>query len=172
MNDFMTNLLLKTNCHFEFDNSNLNPITALKLKTSHIPNNAGLYFVFCDENINPKQHLSFLIKNKTKNLIYFGKAGGLKKDGIKIKQGLNGRINNVVSDSLLKLKDIKRAKYWTIIMDNYKIQKLFVYCIEMDNPILTENKIYELLNVNNLEYPLLNKKLGRNLKVGQTTVII
>jgi hypothetical protein len=165
MNEYVTNLLLKTDYYFEFENSNGDVIKELKCKTNHIPNNSGLYFVFCDENINSEKHLKFLIKNKPKNLIYFGKAGGLKKSGVKIKQGLHGRINNVVSDSLLELKDIKRAKYWKIIMDKNKINKLFILCIEIENPIIIENKIYDLLKSNNLEYPLLNKKLGRKSKI-------
>lgn len=164
MNNYVANLLLKPDYNFEFENSNSDSIKELKCKTHHIPNNAGLYFVFCDENINSGKHLEFLIKNKPKNLIYFGKAGGFKKRGIKIKQGLHGRINNVVSDSLLELKDVKRAKYWKIIMEKYKIKKFYILCIENENPILVENKIYDLLKINNLEYPLLNKKLGRKLK--------
>jgi len=164
MNEYVANLILKPDYNFEFEYSNRDSIKELKCKTHHIPNNSGLYFVFCNENINPEKHLKFLIKNKPKNLIYFGKAGGFKKSGVKIKQGLHGRINNVVSDSLLKLKDIKRAKYWEIIMDRNKIKKLYILCIEIDNPILIENKIYDLLKANNLEYPLLNKKLGRKSK--------
>ena len=38
-------------------------------------------------------------------------------DGSFTEQGLNGRLNNVISDQSIKLKDLKRAKYWEIILN-------------------------------------------------------
>jgi hypothetical protein len=93
--------------------------------------------------------------------MYFGKAGGHTKAGKKIAQGLNGRINNVVSDSEKNIKDMKRGKYWDLILNEINENNFYIKYIEDEEPILIENKIYELLNVDSLVYPYLNSTLGR-----------
>lgn len=140
------------------DNQTLN----LKNSTNNIPNSAGLYLVFCEKNSQEvPSHLLYSIKNKEYILCYFGKAGGTTKQDKILSQGLNGRINNVVSDSYFNLKDIKRAKYWNIIMQSNGIDKFYVRCIEISEPQVIEDEIYEELNSKQLKYPLMNKFRGR-----------
>lgn len=152
----------KDNLAFLFFRTEENQIKNLQNTTKDIPNTAGLYLVFCerDSAIVP-EHLLYIINEKEYILSYFGKAGGTTKKGKVLSQGLNGRINNVVSDSNLDLKDIKRAKYWNIIMQNNGIEKFYVRCIEMSEPQTIEDEIYFYLDFNNLQYPLMNKFRGR-----------
>lgn len=80
----------------------------------------------------------------------------------KIIQGLNGRINNVVSDKYRNLKDEKRANYWNLIMNEFNFNELIIIYKLHNNPIEVENNIYDFLDKYNLKYPLINKKRGRN----------
>ena len=147
---------------FSFDKTELNQTRNLQIATKNIPNTSGLYLVFCNKKLqNAPEHLVYMINNKDFILCYFGKAGGTTKNGKTLGQGLNGRINNVVSDSSLSLKDIKRAKYWNIIMEKYDIESFYVRCVELVEPQIVEDKIYDELNSKNLKYPLMNKYRGR-----------
>ena len=152
----------KVNC-FEFNRTALNPVKHLKELTKLVPNVAGLYLVFCREDklIDIEDHLNFVINNENYVLTYFGKAGGVTKDGRILKQGLNGRINNVVSDSHRNLKDIKRATYWNLVMTEFNIDSFYVIYKLDDNPQFMEECIYSFLDDNNLGYPIMNKKRGR-----------
>jgi hypothetical protein len=147
---------------FSFFRTKDNQIRNLQNATKDIPNTAGLYLVFCErKSAIVAEHLLYTINDKEYILCYFGKAGGITKNGKLITQGLNGRINNVVSDSNLNLKDVKRGKYWNIIMQNNRIDKLYVRCVEMPEPQVKEDEIYQLLDSKNLQYPLMNKFRGR-----------
>jgi hypothetical protein len=156
---------LNSNNYFEFTNNTNNPVVHLKEQTQFVPNTPGLYLVFRENNLNVNQpsisHLNYLIQGEKYELLYFGKAGGLTQKGKVIKQGLKGRINNVISDSFRDLKDIKRANYWSIIMNEFNINQLRIIYSEVSNPQDFENIIYNYLDNNNLKYPLLNKKRGR-----------
>lgn len=137
-------------------------IRSLKNSTSDVPNQAGIYLVFSQLIIDKNNsHLHYLINDIQHELIYFGKAGGVTKSGKLIKQGLYGRINNVISDSKRGLKDVKRAIYWNLIMEELDISKIHICYIMNPNPLIIEGEIYHYLNENNLDYPLLNKRLGR-----------
>ena len=153
-------LLLNDLVIFDFQLSNYNPIHILKNQTRNIANDAGLYLVFCKEDINPEEkHLLYNINDIKYTLVYFGKAGGITKSGKKLVQGLNGRINNVISDSSRNLKDVKRGEYWKIVMEDNKISKLYIFCLKNENPTQIEDSIYE--DLGEKKYPLMNKKRGR-----------
>jgi hypothetical protein len=158
----LINKILKTHGEnfFEFTKNNENPVKHLKDNTKLVPNLPGVYLVFSKDK-NNSNHLNFKISNKNYSLLYFGKAGGITNSGRVIIQGLNSRINNVVSDSARGLKDAKRAKYWNQIMLEFGIEKLYVVYQIHDAPQQLENIIYGYLDNNNLEYPLMNKKRGR-----------
>jgi hypothetical protein len=164
MNDLINFLLTnssqsKTYC---FKSKTSNPIKHLQDVTKEIPNSSGLYFVFVQGDFyKNRNYLTFNFESKTFSLIYFGKAGGFTKTGKKIEQGLNKRINNVISDSEKNIKDMKRGKYWDLILNEINEQNFYIKYIETEEPLVIENKIYELLNTNSLEYPFLNSKLGR-----------
>jgi hypothetical protein len=150
---------------FEFTNKTSNHICHLNEQTIEVPNTSGLYLVFrkqiSDDSESTFSHLIYLIEGENYELIYFGKAGGLTKEGKAIKQGLRGRINNVITDSIRGLKDIKRANYWNIIMKEFNIDQLRILYSEVSNPQDFENIIYKFLDNHNLKYPILNKKRGR-----------
>lgn len=151
--------ILSSDLNFEFSQSFTEPIKHLKNVTENIPNDSGLYLVFCLEELNTQtSHLVFKSNNKKLTLLYFGKAGGHTKNGRKLRQGLNGRINNVVSN------DVKRAVYWKKEMEANNISKYFVFCQLNENPTIIENEIYDFLDRNSLSYPLMNKKRGKKPK--------
>lgn len=161
MNQIILKLLKENNgSTFHFSPTELDPVKHLRNVTKNVPNTSGLYFVFI-YNVTDSDHLTFSFDNKKHKLIYFGKAGGLTKKGRLIKQGLRGRINNVVSDSSLGLKDIKRAIYWKIKMDELNTERIIIKYIELLNPSENETRIYRKLNDEKLKFPLLNKILGR-----------
>lgn len=147
------------NNFFYFKFNSKNPVRHLKEQTAIVPNTPGVYLVFRKitngEDITNFSYLNYIIEGEDYELLYFGKAGGLTKNGKVIVQGLNSRINNVVSDS------IKRAKYWDMIMNEFNFQEFKVIFSEQPNPQLIENIIYNFLDSNNLKYPLMNKKRGR-----------
>ena len=144
---------------FKIDHT-LGAINSLSLQSSNVPNCAGLYFVFCENNESDNPHI-FEILKKEYSLIYFGKAGQFK-DGSFTEQGLNGRLNNVTSDTSRKLKDIKRAKYWEIILNELKKDKFLIIWVETrENCVLEEDSIYDVLKADNISYPFLNKKRGK-----------
>ncbi|MEI8085106.1 MAG: hypothetical protein WCG93_02700 [Paludibacter sp.] len=150
------------NLSFYFHQSEDYQTKNLQNATRYIPNSAGLYLVFSEKTtLGDHSHLTYTINNKEYELCYFGKAGGTTKQGKLLAQGLNGRINNVVSDRSLNLKDIKRAKYWNIIMQNHDIDKFYVRCIQIVEPQNNEDEIYFELDSKNLKYPLMNKYRGR-----------
>ncbi len=152
--------ILADDLSFEFSKSSAEPTKHLKNVTEKIPNDSGLYLVFCLEELNyENSHLVFDFNNKKLTLVYFGKAGGYKKDGSRFSQGLNGRINNVVSN------DVRRALYWKKEMEANNLSKYFVYCLLDENPAIIENEIYDFLDRNNLSYPLMNKKRGKKPKL-------
>ena len=153
--------------HFKFFSNNDSPNSHLKEVTQNLTNNSGLYLVFIEKNIFDKSemHLNFYINNKSYCLIYFGKAGGISKSGKVITQGLKGRINNVISDGVRGLKDVKRAIYWNQILNELNYESLDVFCIEHINPSEIEDKLYDFLDRSNLKYPILNKKRGRTKKM-------
>lgn len=147
---------------FIFNKLTNSPTKQLVEKTKSVPNVAGLYLVFCKEDLcSNEKHLIYSIDETNYTLLYFGKAGGKTMSGKIINQGLNGRINNVVSDSIRKLKDIKRADYWEIFMVENNIENFHVFYFVNDEPTKIENLIYKHLDDNSLMYPLMNKKRGR-----------
>ena len=163
MRTFVQNIIQnKTNNYFEFYRNSANSVRYLKSQSKFVPNCSGLYLVFTSKkSLQISEHLKFEIENENSELLYFGKAGGKTKKGKLIKQGLNDRINNVVSDSLLNLKDIKRAKYWIIVMNDFDFERLTIIYFAHDKPQEIEDSFYRFLKDNNLKYPLMNKKRGR-----------
>jgi hypothetical protein len=150
---------------FEFNVNSLNPVKHLKDITNSVPERPGIYLVFTNKNeadfCEDYSHLNFFIDHYLCELVYFGKAGGLTTKGRLIRQGLKGRINNVVSDSGRNLKDVPRAVYWNVIMNDHNFQTLKVIFFEHNNPQNLENEIYAFLDANNRKYPLMNKRRGR-----------
>jgi len=147
---------------FEFKLSDINPILNLRQVSSKVPDLSGLYLVFCKREINANcLHLKFQINGDDYFLIYFGKAGGITKNGKQIKQGLKGRINNVVSDSQRKIKDLKRGEYWDLIMREQDIDHFYITYLQHNSPQILEEIIYSFLDKKGLSYPYLNKKRGR-----------
>jgi hypothetical protein len=141
-------------------NETIGAIKSLSLQSSNVPNTPGLYFLFCETEEFNDPHV-FDIHNKKYSLLYFGKAGQ-KKDGTRVKQGLNGRINNVISDSKRNLKDIPRAKYWEIIMKELSKDNFMIIWVETTvNCVEIEESIYDILKIQNITYPFLNKKRGK-----------
>jgi hypothetical protein len=162
--EIIENILKKELIIFDFEKSD-SAINKLKEQTKNVPNIPGLYFVFCKDKFDETySHLELNLDNTTHTLLYFGKAGGITYEGKKLKQGLNGRLNNVISDSSRNLKDIKRAKYWEIIMNERNISILRIVCFICENPSQIEESIYNELDISNKLYPFLNKKRGRNKK--------
>jgi hypothetical protein len=163
----LINKILESNKQnsFEFHSNTIHPVRHLKEQTRKVPENPGLYLVFTQNSkavSNSKEaHLNFQLNNMNHELLYFGKAGGVTANGKLIKQGLNGRINNVVSESSRNLKDIKRANYWNIIMNELEVKKFKVLYTENPNHQALEDTIYDFLDQNKLKYPLMNKKRGR-----------
>jgi hypothetical protein len=154
----------KGNNYFEFYCNSNNPVMHLKEQTKSVPNRSGLYLVFSKintESFKNCAHLNYEIELEWNELLYFGKAGGLTNKGRNIIQGLNGRINNVISDSSRNLKDIRRANYWNIVMNDFNFEKFTIIYIEHKNPQEIENFIYNFLDENNRKYPLMNKRRGR-----------
>ena len=149
------------NNFFEFYSDQNNSVSHLREQSFNAPNRPGLYLVFSKSR--PTQHavhLKYKVATEDCELIYIGKAGGYK-NGKLIKQGLNGRINNVISDSSRQLKDIKRGAYWDLVMNEYQFEKFVIVYFEHPNPKELENLIYNYLDEGNHIYPLLNKKRGR-----------
>jgi hypothetical protein len=166
MQNLINNLIEnKGNNYFEFYCNSNNPVRHLKEQTSSVPDKSGLYLVFSkkrnDEFCESCAHLNYEIELERNELLYFGKAGGVTNKGRIIRQGLNGRINNVISDSSRNLKDIKRANYWNIVMNDFNFIKFIIIYYEHDNPQVVENTIYNFLDESNLKYPLMNKRRGR-----------
>ena len=150
---------------FEFNVNSLNPVKHLMDMTDSVPEGPGIYLVFTNKNeadfCEYCSHLNFFIDDDSFELVYFGKAGGLTSSGRLIRQGLKGRINNVVSDSGRNLKDVRRAVYWNLVMNEHSFQSLKVIYFEHYNPHDLENEIYTFLDNNNRKYPIMNKRRGR-----------
>ena len=155
----------KVNNSFQFNCNENNPVNHLRVQTIAVPNSSGLYLVFFkrrdEELCDNCAHLNYQIKLQLNELVYFGKAGGVTKNGKVIRQGLRGRINNVISDSSRNLKDVKRANYWNIVMNERGFEKFTIIYFEHENPQNLENIIYNFLDEGNYKYPLLNKRRGR-----------
>ncbi len=155
----------RNNNFFHFSRDSENTVRHLKEQSNRTPDSPGLYLVFrkiTDEKMNTNlSHLHYRIENQNYQVLYFGKAGGLTKNGKVIKQGLRGRINNVVSDSSRNLIDIKRALYWKIVMNEFDFSQFLIIYKTHENPQSIENIIYNYLDANNLQYPVMNKKRGR-----------
>lgn len=162
MKNIISNII--NNCsedRFELFREVANPILHLKEQSASVPNKPGLYLIFCSNDFyTENNHLNFEIDNKQYSLLYFGKAGGITQKGKLIKQGLIGRINNVTSDSSRNVKDMKRGKYWNVIMSEFGIGSMLLIYFENDNPQSIEDEIYAFLDNNGGNYPLLNKKRG------------
>lgn len=171
MKDLINSIIKnQVNKYFEFELTEGNSVKKLKKATKLVPNLSGIYLVF-SEGLNESTHLNFKISNKNYSLLYYGKAGGKTNSGRVIVQGLNSRINNVVSDTKRGMKDVKRAKYWNEIMLEFGIEKLYVVFHIHDAPQQLENIIYDYLDSNNLEYPLMNKKRGRLSKKNKSEIL-
>jgi hypothetical protein len=151
--------------YFEFYRNSNSPVGHLKEQTSTVPNRSGMYLVFSKKSneafCENCAHLNFEIDLVWHELLYFGKAGGHTKGGRALKQGLKGRINNVISDSSRNLKHVKRAVYWDIVMNEFNFEKLIIIYIEHINPQEVENSIYRFLDESNRKYPSMNKRRGR-----------
>ena len=155
----------KGNNSFEFYCNENNPVNHLREQTNEVPNSSGIYLVFSkkryDEFCENCAHLNYEIELEWNELVYFGKAGGVTKNGKIIRQGLKGRINNVISDSSRSLRDIKRANYWNIVMNEFHFEKFTIIYFEHEYPQTLENIIYNFLDERNWKYPVLNKRRGR-----------
>ncbi len=160
MQQAIISLLEQSNyLHFIFSSVEKSAVSHLKLLTKDVPNKDGLYSVFADkvEGVTDA-HLIYHIESKEYQLIYFGISGGETKRGKKGAQKLRARINNVVgSDSC------NWAIYWNNEMRKNKFLQFVVFYCPYTPPKEFEMEIY--LNVNELKYPLLNKKRGRIKKV-------
>ena len=141
---------------FVFNANHENPVKHLKEVSANVPETNGLYYVFAKANPSSPFHLVFALDNQQYELIYFGIAGGVTKNGKEGKQKLKSRINNVVGSS-----SIKRAKYWQQEMYKQQIEEFIVFYSIHPNPQEEEASYYTYLNSNSLIYPLLNKKRGR-----------
>jgi len=141
---------------FVFNANHENPVKHLKEVSANVPETDGLYYVFAKANLSSPNHLVFDLDKQQYELIYFGIAGGVTKNGKEGKQKLKGRINNVVGSS-----SIKRAKYWQQEMHKQQIEEFIVFYAIHQNPQLEEASYYTFLNSNGLIYPLFNKKRGR-----------
>ncbi len=167
MKNYITSLigLNISNNIFSFNSNSINPVEELKKSTINVPNTPGLYFVFVKgffyEDLN---HLIFSFKDDEYSLMYFGKAGGVTKEGKIIEQGLIKRINNVISNSKRGIKNMSRANYWELIMKENKIDNFIVIYVEVNEPSNVERDIYNYLKSGKLDYPYLNGKLGRPKK--------
>lgn len=166
MLELITNIIEnKGNNSFVFHLNEINPVKHLREQTINVPNRPGLYLVFSKKKNNEIcencAHLNYQIENEWNELVYFGKAGGVSREGKVFQQGLNGRINNVVTDNQRILKNIKRANYWNIVMNEYNFEILTIIYIEHQNPQNLENVIYNYIDKGNYKYPLLNKRRGR-----------
>lgn len=150
-------LLDLENNKFIFEVSSDNPTKYLRKITKNVPNLPGLYLVFSEKRNDcaEKSHLYFILENLELELVYFGKAGGVTKDGKTLKQNLVGRINNVVNG------DVPRALYWNAEMLENNENALIIYYQIFENPSQIEKGIYKFLDSNSLSYPRMNKKLGR-----------
>lgn len=142
---------------FDFSKGKSDPRKHLREASSVIKDcNAGLYLVLVQGYLKPAfEHLVFDIDAEPHTLCYFGKAGGVRRDGTPIRQTLHGRINNVVAG------DVPRALYWQQEMILLGVDKFIVFCRCHSRPLELEQQIYAHLNQNELEYPVMNKKLGR-----------
>jgi hypothetical protein len=141
-------------------NDESGPVIALRKATSSVPSIPGLYFAFCKDDKLMNEH-TFTIEEISYTLLYFGKAGQ-KKNGQITKQKLNERLNNVISNSSRKLKDVKRGVYWNIILNELNKEELFVIWVGTnENCVTHETMIYDALKNGNHIFPILNKKLGR-----------
>jgi hypothetical protein len=151
---------------FQFEAGKVNPIKHLKEVTYGVPDEPGIYLVFSEKqkDLEGKTHLYFQIDDLSVELLYFGKAGGISSSGKTFAQGLNGRINNVISDSSKNLKDVKRGIYWDLEMSENEESRFTVYYLLCDNPIQAEKAVYNYLDSHSLLYPRMNKKLGRKRK--------
>ena len=133
---------------------------SLSDQSKSVPNVPGIYFLFC-ENANIENDHTFKINGINHTLLYFGKAGQ-NKDGALTNQKLRGRINNVTSDSTRNLKDIKRGVYWELILKELNTEYFRIIWIETnENCVKDEGSIYATLKKDGIEYPYLNKKLGK-----------
>lgn len=162
--DLIINLVnnAKSNGDFIFKVEKLIGATkSLAIQSKSVPNVPGIYFLFSEaENLHGEH--TFKINGILYNLLYFGKAGQ-KKDGTLNKtQQLYNRINNVTSDSTRGLKDVKRGIYWETILKELNKEYFKIIWIETNiNCVTDENAIYTSLKKNRIEYPYLNKVLGR-----------
>ena len=149
--------LLEVGNKFIFEVGSDNPTKHLRKITKNVPNLPGLYLVFSEKrnDFEEKSHLYFILENWELELVYYGKAGGVTKDGKILKQNLVGRINNVVNG------DVPRAIYWNNEMLENNENALIIYYQIFENPSQIEKGIYNFLDVNSLSYPRMNKKLGR-----------
>lgn len=145
----------KANNFFVFNRGHYNPVFSLKQSTHAVPDTAGLYLVFAEKRQSHLEYLNFQIQEEVYELVYFGKAGGVTSSGRVLKQGLKGRINNVVSG------DLKRGIYWDKEMSNMGCDRFLVLFDELVSPQEMENLIYNYLDDNKYEYPILNKTRGR-----------
>ena len=166
MQELIINIIENTgNNYFEFNCNENNPVNHLREQTNAVPNSSGLYLVFSkrrnEEFCENCAHLNYQIVLEWNELVYFGKAGGVTGNGKVIRQGLKGRINNVISDRSRNLKDIRRAYYWNIVMNEFDFEKFTIIYFEHENPQDLENIIYNFLDDGDYKYPLLNKRRGR-----------
>jgi hypothetical protein len=143
---------------FVFESGFIDPIFHLRHVTKSVPNLPGVYLVFAEKSDTKTEHLRYEIDGLDYELVYFGKAGGFTSNGRRLSQGLNGRINNVVSN------DESRALYWHRSMSEFGCSKFLVIYTLLDHPQELENELYNLLDNGGLQYPILNKRRGRRRK--------
>lgn len=158
--DLINNSKAKGDFIFKVE-QNIGATKSLANQSKSVLNVPGIYFLFCETDDLHSEH-TFKINDKFYNLLYFGKAGQKKDGSINKTQQLYDRINNVISDSKRGLKDVKRGIYWELILKELNKEYFKIIWIETNkNCVTDENLIYWSLKTNNIEYPYLNKKLGR-----------
>ena len=141
---------------FERDDSMRAPQRYLSQITQNVPNEEGNFIVFSTKILNPSLlHLHFMLDGQKVELVDFGKAGGVRPNGKPIRQGIYGRINNVVSDSAREIKDMNRGTYWSLVMqpNDLDIPTLLVYYQEFNGAAARKREYLAYLNRNNLAHP-------------------
>lgn len=167
MKQLVEQIITQSTGSFIFKAGQEDPNQHLRDVTNSIPDTMpGFYLVFTDGELYPKEvHLLYTINGNLYTLCYFGKGGGFKKNGSGNRtQQLRARLNNVVSDSSRDIKDMKRARYWKRLLNEYNKNELLIIYKEHVKPYELEDEIYDYLKREKLLYPFMNKKQGKKKK--------
>lgn len=116
-----------------------NPYDNLPKKIYHVPNESGIFLVFCNEksgvklSITERTKLKFRINKENYILCDYGRSAG--NGG----QGVQGRLRNTANFGLL------RAKFWNLFMEHNCINELYVCALLAENPEQVKNQITQSL---------------------------